>query len=141
MYHRFGGSNPSAGGPFRPAGSLRSPVASYGADGEFPNDRAELSVASRELVMRIRASWLAICVCGVAGYTRPADAQVDQQRAQTFFREAQALCERDGGRLWGVSVCSGRPLSHAPMPKWCGGSSGICVARRNRITPRAMHGL
>ena len=32
-------------------------------------------------------------------------AQVDQQRAQEFFREAQALCERDGGRLWGVSLC------------------------------------
>ena len=55
--------------------------------------------------MRIRASWLTIFVCGVAGYTRPADAQVDQQRAQAFFKEAQALCERDGGRLWGVSVC------------------------------------
>jgi hypothetical protein len=32
-------------------------------------------------------------------------AQVDQQRAQEFFQEAQALCERDGGRLWGVSLC------------------------------------
>src|ERR1051326_5592538 len=30
-----------------------------------------------------------------------AAAQVDQQRAQEFFREAQTLCERDGGRLWG----------------------------------------
>src|SRR5262245_54105638 len=35
----------------------------------------------------------------------PAAAQVDQQRAQEFFREAQTLCERDGGRLWGVSLC------------------------------------
>ena len=34
-----------------------------------------------------------------------ATAQVDQQRAQEFFKEAQALCERDGGRLWGVSLC------------------------------------
>jgi hypothetical protein len=33
-------------------------------------------------------------------------AQVDQQRAQQFFKEAQALCERDGGRLWGVSICA-----------------------------------
>jgi hypothetical protein len=32
-------------------------------------------------------------------------AQVDQQRAQEFFQEAQALCRRDGGRLWGVSIC------------------------------------
>jgi hypothetical protein len=36
----------------------------------------------------------------------PAAAQVDQQRAQAFFREARALCERDGGRLWGVSICA-----------------------------------
>src|SRR4051812_10605853 len=35
----------------------------------------------------------------------PARAQVDQQRAQEFFKEAKALCERDGGRLWGVSLC------------------------------------
>ena len=42
----------------------------------------------------------------VAGFTRPVVAQVDQQRAQEFFKEAQALCGRDGGRLWGVSVCA-----------------------------------
>src|SRR5207249_7975965 len=42
----------------------------------------------------------------VAGFARPAVAQVDQQRAQEFFKGAQALCERDGGRLWGVSVCA-----------------------------------
>ena len=35
----------------------------------------------------------------------PAIAQVDQERAQAFFKEAQAVCERDGGRLWGVSLC------------------------------------
>lgn len=35
-----------------------------------------------------------------------ADAQVDRQRAQEFFKEAKALCERDSGRLWGVSVCA-----------------------------------
>jgi hypothetical protein len=34
-----------------------------------------------------------------------AGAQVDQQRAQEFFKEAQVLCEREGGRLWGVSLC------------------------------------
>lgn len=32
-------------------------------------------------------------------------AQVDQQRADTYFKEAAALCEREGGRLWGVSLC------------------------------------
>jgi acetyl esterase/lipase len=42
----------------------------------------------------------------LAGVPPPAAAQVDQQRAQAYFREAQALCERDGGRLWGVSICA-----------------------------------
>lgn len=32
-------------------------------------------------------------------------AQVDQQRATEYFKEAQAICERDNGRLWGVSIC------------------------------------
>ena len=36
----------------------------------------------------------------------PAAAQVDQQRASGFFKEAQALCERDGGRLWGELICA-----------------------------------
>lgn len=36
----------------------------------------------------------------------PLFAQVDQQRAQEYFKDAQALCERDGGRLWGVPICA-----------------------------------
>jgi hypothetical protein len=36
----------------------------------------------------------------------PGPAQVDQERAREFFKEAQALCERDAGRLWGVSICA-----------------------------------
>ena len=54
--------------------------------------------------MRIVPFCTAIFTCLVLGCV-PARAQVDQQRAQEFFREAQALCERDGGRLWGVSIC------------------------------------
>jgi hypothetical protein len=42
----------------------------------------------------------------LADVAHPAVAQVDQQRAQEFFKDAQALCERDGGRLWGVSICA-----------------------------------
>jgi acetyl esterase/lipase len=42
----------------------------------------------------------------LAGVALPAAAQVDQQRAQEYFKEARALCERDGGRLWGVSLCA-----------------------------------
>lgn len=60
----------------------------------------------------------------------PAAAQVDQRLAQQYFQEAQALCERDGGRLWGVSICApmviydratqtiatSRPQPTAPLP-------------------------
>ncbi len=56
--------------------------------------------------MRRPALCLAILVCVVLGHPPPAVAQVDQQRAQEYFKEAQALCERDGGRLWGVSICA-----------------------------------
>jgi hypothetical protein len=44
-------------------------------------------------------------VVGVVGHARPALAQVDPQRAQAYFNAAQALCERDAGRLWGVPLC------------------------------------
>jgi hypothetical protein len=49
----------------------------------------------------------------LAGVAPPTVAQVDQQLAQEFFKEAQALCERDGGRLWGVSICA--PMVIADM--------------------------
>ena len=55
--------------------------------------------------MRKSTFCTAVLTCVVAGHPPPADAQVDQQRAQEYFKEAQALCEREGGRLWGVSLC------------------------------------
>jgi len=56
--------------------------------------------------MRISAFCTAVLAYVVIGHAPPAAAQVDQQRAQEYFKEAQALCERDGGRLWGVSICA-----------------------------------
>ena len=56
--------------------------------------------------MRISALCMAVLTYVVVGHPPPAVAQVDQQRAQEYFKEAQALCERDGGRLWGVSICA-----------------------------------
>lgn len=32
-------------------------------------------------------------------------AQIDQQRAEEAFNQAKSLCERDGGKLWKVSLC------------------------------------
>ena len=48
---------------------------------------------------------LAMSMCAVAALAVPAAAQVDQQRASMYFNEAAAICERDGARLWGVSLC------------------------------------
>jgi hypothetical protein len=70
----------------------------------------------------------------VISHAPTAAAQVDQQRAQEYFKEAQALCERDGGRLWGVSICApmvigdartqtfatSQPPPDAPRPKLIG---------------------
>lgn len=58
------------------------------------------------MMIRLPAICRAILACGAIGLALPASAQVDQQRAQEYFKEAQALCERDGGRLWGVSICA-----------------------------------
>lgn len=38
-------------------------------------------------------------------FINPAAAQVDQQRAETYFKEVTAICQRDSGRLWGISLC------------------------------------
>jgi len=40
-----------------------------------------------------------------ASLAAPAAGQVDQQLAAKYFEEAQTLCEREAGRLWGVSLC------------------------------------
>jgi hypothetical protein len=57
-------------------------------------------------MMRFPARCTALAAYVVLNHLSPAFAQVDQQRAQEYFKEARALCERDGGRLWGVSICA-----------------------------------
>ena len=63
--------------------------------------------------MRIPALCTTIFAYVVVGHPPPAVAQVDQQRAQQYFKEAQALCERDGSRLWGVSLCGPMVIADA----------------------------
>src|SRR5256885_14883510 len=65
----------------------------------------------------------------LTAFPAPAPAQVDQQRAQEFFKEAQALCERDGGRLWGVSIC-------APMVIGDARTQTFATSRRPPDAPR-----
>ena len=84
--------------------------------------------------MRISTFCAAVLTYVVIGHTPPAAAQVDQQLAEEYFREARALCERDGGRLWGVSLCAplviadqrthtlatSQPAPDAPWPRVLG---------------------
>jgi hypothetical protein len=73
-------------------------------------------------------------LCAVTAGASSASAQVDPQRAAEWFRRAQALCERDGGRLWGVPICgpmviadprtqtiaTSQPAPDAPRPRLLG---------------------
>src|SRR5258707_6435171 len=98
------------------------------------DDCAELWEDNEKLIDPMRGFWMFILACGMVCYTRPAVAQVDQQLAQEYFKEARALCERDSGRLWGVLICApmvvadlrtqtfatSQPPPDAPRPKVVG---------------------
>jgi len=88
--------------------------------------------------MRISAFCAAALTYVLIGHPPPAVAQIDQQRAQEYFKEAQALCERDAGRLWGVSLCgpmvivdqatgtraTSQPEPEGPPPRFQGFADG-----------------
>src|SRR4030095_10769756 len=71
------------------------------------------------------------------GAATAADAQVQPQLAQRYFEEVTKLCERDAGRLWGVSLCgptvsfalrtgtraTSQPEPEGPPPRF-GGTDG-----------------
>lgn len=50
---------------------------------------------------------------GLLGLAAPAAAQVDSARAAGYFQEAARLCAREGGRLWGVSLCGPMVIADA----------------------------
>jgi hypothetical protein len=54
--------------------------------------------------MKIRYHLHALFLLALLG-AAAADAQVQPQLAQRYFEEAKTICERDAGRLWGVSLC------------------------------------
>lgn len=55
----------------------------------------------------------ALVLWTLATLAATAFAQVDQQLAAAWFEEAATLCERDGGRLWGVSLCGPMAIADA----------------------------
>ena len=52
---------------------------------------------------------IAVAMCS----TLPLSGQVDPVRAEAYFKEAKAFCDRDGGRLWGVSLCGPMVIADA----------------------------
>ena len=72
------------------------------------------------------------------GAVTPADAQVQPQLARRYFEEVTKLCERDAGRLWGVSLCgpmvifdqatgtraTSQPEPEGPTPRFFGFADG-----------------
>jgi hypothetical protein len=58
------------------------------------------------LTKQTRCHLNALFLLGLLAAATAADAQVDPQVAQRYFEEARRLCQRDAGRLWGVSLCA-----------------------------------
>jgi hypothetical protein len=84
--------------------------------------------------MHTRALRVVILLFLTAGHPLPAVAQVDQQRAQQLFKDVQSVCEREGQRLWGMSLCgpmviadlrtqtvaTSQPAPDEPRPRFAG---------------------
>jgi hypothetical protein len=54
--------------------------------------------------MKIRRHFKSLPLFALLGAATVADAQVQPQLARRWFEEVKRLCERDAGRLWGVSL-------------------------------------
>ena len=88
--------------------------------------------------MKIRCHLNALFLLVLLGAAAAADAQVQPQLAQRYFEEATKLCERDAGRLWGVSLCgamvivdpatgtraTSQPEPEGPVPRFSGFADG-----------------
>lgn len=59
--------------------------------------------------MHIRTLVIAVAICS----TLPLSGQVDPVRAEAYFKEAKTFCDRDGGRLWGISLCGPMVIADA----------------------------
>ena len=80
----------------------------------------------------------ALFLLALLGAATAAEAQVQPQLAKRYFEEATKLCERDAGRLWGVSLCgplvifdpatgtraTSQPEPEGPPPRFPGFADG-----------------
>src|SRR5262245_50865124 len=92
----------------------------------------------RERAMKIRFHFKTLPLLVLLGAATAADAQVQPQLAQRYFDEARKLCERDAGRLWGMSLCgpivigdpstgtraTSQPEPEGPLPRFSGFADG-----------------
>ena len=88
------------------------------------------------MIIRYHLNTLFVLV--LLGAPAAADAQVQPQLAERYFKEATTLCERDAGRLWGVSLCgpmvifdqatgtraTSQPEPEGPPPRFPGMADG-----------------
>src|SRR5215467_3966987 len=88
--------------------------------------------------MRIRHHFNTLPLLVLLGTGAAADAQVQPKLAQRWFEEVTKLCERDAGRLWGVSLCgpmvivdpatgtraTSQPEPEGPPPRFSGSADG-----------------
>jgi hypothetical protein len=84
--------------------------------------------------MRARSHLNALPLLLLLGVATAAEAQVRPEVARRYFEEAAKLCERDAGRLWGVSLCgpmvivdqatgtraTSQPEPDGPLPRFQG---------------------
>jgi hypothetical protein len=88
--------------------------------------------------MKTRYHLNALLLVVLTGAANGANAQVNPQLAKRYFEEVKSLCERDGGRLWGVSLCgpmvivdqatgtraTSQPEPDGPPPRFPGQADG-----------------
>ena len=55
--------------------------------------------------MKIRYLFNTLAMLALLGTATATEAQVKPELAKRYFKEATKLCQRDAGRLWGVSLC------------------------------------
>ena len=88
--------------------------------------------------MQTRCDLNSLFLFVLLGTATAAGGQVQPQLAQRYFEEARKLCERDAGRLWGVSLCgpivivdpmtgthaASQPEPEGPPPRFPGTADG-----------------
>ena len=91
-----------------------------------------------KMAMQTRSHLNALFLLSVLSAATSVDAQVQPDLAKRYFEEATKICERDTGRLWGVSLCgpmviadpatgtraTSQPEPEGPLPRFSGSADG-----------------